>query len=58
MSSKIAKKIKASVNEKKKDLRVGMSTGYPGPGISREIPGLRNPGILVPEKSRDKKSRD
>ena len=29
-------------------------------GISRDqkIPGLRNPGILIPEKSQDKKSRD
>ena len=24
--------------------RIGMSTGYPGPGISREIPGSKNPG--------------
>ena len=27
-----------------------MSTGYPGPGISRDIPGSKNPGT---KKSRD-----
>ena len=31
-------------------LYIGMSTGYPGPGISRDIPGSKNPGT---KKSRD-----
>ena len=39
-------------------IQIGMSTGYPGPGISRDIPGSKNIGISKPEKSRNKKSRD
>ena len=31
-------------------LGIGMSAGYPGPGISRDIPGSKNPGT---KKSRD-----
>ena len=51
---------------------IGMSTGYPGPWISRDIlvtgypevsrdqkiPGPKNPGILKPEKSPNKESRE
>jgi hypothetical protein len=39
-------------------LKLGMSTGYPEESRDQKIPGLRNPGILIPEKSRDEKSRD
>jgi hypothetical protein len=39
-------------------LGLWMSTGYPEKSRDQKIPGLRNPGILIPEKSRDKKSRD
>jgi hypothetical protein len=35
-----------------------MSTGYPKISRDQKIPGLNNPGILKPEKSRNKKSRD
>ena len=42
---------------------VEVCTGYPGPGVSRynprvKNPGTKNPGILISEISRDKKSRD
>ena len=32
--------------------------GYPEKSRDKKIPGLRNPGISILEKSRDKKSRD
>ena len=37
---------------------VEVCTGYPGPGISQDNPGVKNPGTLISEISLGKKSWD